>query len=73
VYDFPSLWPGASNYISSKRTVISKDGFVLIELIPESIVEMLRWPLNPDSEPLNEVVMARCFRELKLEERVSLL
>jgi hypothetical protein len=46
---------------------------VHIELIPESIVEMLTWPLNPDSELLNEVVMARCFKELKPKERASLL
>jgi hypothetical protein len=74
VYDFSDFvtWC-TSNYISSKRTVISKDGFVLIELIPEAITEMLRWPLNPDNEPLNEVVMARCFRELIPEDRFSLL
>jgi hypothetical protein len=63
----------ASNYIPSKRAIISKDGSVLIELIPQSIVEMLRWPLNPDSEILNEIVLAKCFRELKPEDRVSLL
>jgi hypothetical protein len=74
VYDFPEFvaWC-TSNYISSKRTVISKDGSVLIEVIPKSITEMLRWPLNLDNEPLNEVVMAKCFRELRPEERVTLL
>jgi hypothetical protein len=34
---------------------------------------MMRWPLNPDSEPLNEFIEAKCFRELKPEERVTLL
>jgi hypothetical protein len=58
---------------SSKRTIISKIGSVLIEITPQSISEMLRWPLNPDSEILNEIVLAKCFRELKPEERVSLL
>jgi hypothetical protein len=34
---------------------------------------MMRWPLNPDSEPLNELVAAKCFRELESKERVTLL
>jgi hypothetical protein len=34
---------------------------------------MMRWPLNPDNEALNEFIFAKCFRELKLEERVTLL
>jgi len=63
----------ASNCISSKRTIISKIGFVLIEITPQSISDMLRWPLNLDSEILNEIVLAKCFIELKLEERDSLL
>jgi hypothetical protein len=48
VYEFPEfmVWC-ASNYISSKRTIISKIGSVLIEITPQSIYEMLRWPLNP--------------------------
>jgi hypothetical protein len=56
-----------------KRTIISKTGSILIELTPQSIVEMMRWPLNPDNEALNEFISAKCFRELKLEERVTLL
>jgi hypothetical protein len=45
---------------------------MLVELIPESITKML-WPLNLDNELLIEFVMAKCFRELRHEERVSLL
>jgi hypothetical protein len=63
----------ASNYIPSKRTIISKIGFVLIEINPQSIYEMLRWPLNHDIEILNKIVLAKCFKELKPKERVDLL
>jgi len=34
---------------------------------------MMRWPLNPDSEPLNEPVVGKCFRELESKERDTLL
>jgi hypothetical protein len=74
VYEFPEfvVWC-ASNYIPSKRVVISKHGSVLIEINPQSISEMLRWPLNPDSEMLDETVLAKCFRELNSQDRVTLL
>jgi hypothetical protein len=53
-YDFPEfvVWC-TSSYIPYQRDIISKDGYVLIELTPQSIDEMLRWPLNPGSEILN--------------------
>jgi hypothetical protein len=74
VYDFPEfmVWC-ASKYIPSKRAIISTDGSVLIEVTTESIIEMLRWPLDPESEVLNEFVLAKCFRELKPDDRVVLL
>ena len=62
-----------TNYIPSKRAIIFKDESVLIELIPQSIVEMLRWPLNHNNEALNEFVSAKIFRELNPKERVTLL
>jgi hypothetical protein len=34
---------------------------------------MLRWPLNPDNEMLDETVLAKCFRELNPWDRSSLL
>jgi hypothetical protein len=73
VYEFPEfmVWC-ASNYIYSKRTVISKDGSVLIEITSLSISEMLRWSLNPNNETLDEIVLAKCFRELN-PHRVALL
>jgi hypothetical protein len=46
---------------------------VLIEINPQSISEMLRWPLNPDSETLDETVLAKCFRGLNSQDRVTLL
>jgi hypothetical protein len=54
----------ASNYIPPKITIISKHGFVLIKINPQLISKMLRWPLNPDNEMLDETVLAKCFREL---------
>jgi hypothetical protein len=62
-----------SNYIPSKRTIISKNGTVLIELTTQSIAEMLRWPLDPDNETLNEFVLDKYFRELNPQDRATLL
>jgi hypothetical protein len=39
----------------------------------ESIVEMLRWPLDHENEVLNEFVLAKCFRELKPHDKMVLL
>jgi hypothetical protein len=74
VYEFPNfvVWC-ASNYIPSKRFFISKHGFVIIEINPQSISKMLRWPLNPYSEMLDETVLAKCFRDLNFQDRVTLL
>jgi hypothetical protein len=63
----------ASNYIPSKRAIISATRSLLIELPPQSIVKMMRCPLNHDDEALNEFIYAKLFRELKPEERVTLL
>jgi hypothetical protein len=35
-----------------------------MEITPQSISEMLRWPLNLDNEMLNEIILDKCFREL---------
>jgi hypothetical protein len=34
---------------------------------------MMRWPLNPDNEPLKELVAAKCFKELESKDMVTLL
>jgi len=34
---------------------------------------MLRWPLNLDYEMLNEIILTKCFIELKPQDRVTLL
>jgi hypothetical protein len=74
VYHFPEfiVWC-AENYIPTKRAIISKVGSVLIELNAQTINEMMRWSINPDSEPLNELVATKSFRELESKDRVSLL
>jgi hypothetical protein len=51
----------ASNYISSKIMVTYKDGFVFNDITPQSISEMLRWPLNLDCEMLNEIILSKFF------------
>lgn len=53
------------NYVSSKRAIISTVGSVLVELNAQTINEMMRCSLNPDSEPLNELVAAKHFREME--------
>jgi hypothetical protein len=74
VYHFPEFVVWCSkNYIPSKRAIISKVGYVLIELNSHTINEMMRWSINPDREPLNELVAAKSFRDLESKDRVSLL
>jgi hypothetical protein len=34
---------------------------------------MLRCPSNPNCETLNEIILAKCFRELKPHDRVAIL
>jgi hypothetical protein len=63
----------SENYIPVKRTIISKVGSILVELNAQTINAMMRWSLNLDSEPLNELMVAKSFRELEPKDRVSLL
>jgi hypothetical protein len=74
VYYFPEfvVWC-IENYFPSKRAIISTIGFVLVELNTQTINEMMRCPLNLDSDPLYELVEDKCFKELESKDRVSML
>jgi hypothetical protein len=63
----------AKKDVPSKKSIISIVGSVLFELNAQTINEMMRCPLNPDSEPLNELVATKYFRKLKSKDRFSLL
>jgi hypothetical protein len=66
VYEFPEfvVWC-AANYIPSQRFVIYKNGSVLFVINSQSINEMLNFPLNHESETLDETILTQCFRGIR--------
>jgi hypothetical protein len=62
-----------SYYNPSQRSLVSRNGLVLFEVNSQLISKLLKLPLNPESEILDEIVLAQCFRELNSQDRIMIL